>query len=408
MSLRTAFFALVLPLVLSIATPFSVQAAVVKNIYEVTLPVDGQDREIRNAAFEQAFIEVLVRVSGSSLASTRIDLRLAPRYVQQYRYLLVKDPQTAETEQTEPRYQMWVQFNEGAVKKLLQDNALPVWGQQRPAVMLWLAVRDGKNRYILREQDQSAIKQAAEKEAARRGLPITWPRMDQDDRATVSFADVWGSFWGPVLRASKRYGVDSVMIGRMDWQGSSWKVDWSLVLDGQAQQWRLKALDLELLMASGVDVATDQIAARFSVLDDVANQGELIVHVNNVNNLGTYAGTVRYLRSLAPVKAVYATRVDENWVRFHVDLTGGREDLRRIIALGRTLLPDTPPPMPVVASPVAPVQPVATSLQASNAQQSAPAVPQGEQTVAVDNEPLELPLPPPLPVVNMLTYRYNG
>ncbi len=411
MSLRAAFFSLLL----FILIPVSGQAALVKNLYEVTLPVAGQDRQLRNAAFEQAFVQVLVRVSGSSLSSTRIDLRLAPRYVQQYRYLVVKKPEAEQqpaSSDAPPEYQLWVQFNEGAIKRLLQDNALPIWGQQRPEVLVWIAVRDGKNRYILRDQDQSAIKQAAEKEAARRGLPITWPRMDQDDRSVVSFADVWGSFWGPVLRASKRYAVNSVLIGRMDWQGSSWKVDWSLAVDGQAQQWRLKALDLELLMASGVDVATDQIAARFSVLEDVANQGQLVVHVNGVDGLRNYASTVRYLRSLAPVKSVYATRVEDNWVQFHVDLTGGKDDLRRIIALGRTLLPDTPPPM-AVETPVPQVlQPVTPPSTDAAPSAEAPVPPQDEAAeTAIDADPVALPTmptPPPLPVVNMLTYRYNG
>ena len=105
MSLRAAFFSLLFFILL----PASGQAALVKNLYEVTLPVAGQDRQLRNAAFEQAFVQVLVRVSGSSLSSTRIDLRLAPRYVQQYRYLVVKKPdaeQPAATSDTPPEYQL--------------------------------------------------------------------------------------------------------------------------------------------------------------------------------------------------------------------------------------------------------------------------------------------------------------
>ena len=340
MTLKAAFFAFIL----LISIPLSSQAAVVKDIYEVSLPVQSQASDIRRAAFEQAFIEVLVRASGNSLASTSIDVRKASRYVQQYRYLPLPEtkPAVGDTDPSAPRHTLWVQFNEGAIKKLLRENALPIWGQQRPSVLLWLAVRDGQNRYILREQDSSAIKDAVALEAKRRGLPLAWPRMDQADRQAVGFADVWGSFWDPVMRASQRYPVDAVMIGRMNWLGGSWQVNWSLMLDKQTANWKLKALDLELLMASGIDVATDQIASRFSVREDVGNEGQLIVQVNGIQQLNSYAGAARYLRSLAPVKSVYVTEVDPKWVRFHIDMTGDMNDLQRIIALGRTLLPDTP------------------------------------------------------------------
>ena len=39
-----------------------------------------------------------------------------------------------------------------------------------------------------------------------------------------------------------------------------------------------------------------------------------------------------------PVKNVFAARVESDWVRFHVDMTGDQDDLKRIIALGRTLV----------------------------------------------------------------------
>jgi hypothetical protein len=349
--LKSAFFAFIF----LISIPLSAHSAVVEKIYELSLPVVSQQEDIRRAAFEQAFIEVLVRVSGSSLASTAIDVRQASRYVQQYRYLPIEES-TAQQPATGsvasgPQYKLWVQFNEAAIKTLLRDNALPIWGQQRPSVLLWLAVRDGKNRYVLRQQDSSPIKDAVASEARRRGLPVSWPRMDQQDRQLVGFADVWGAFWDPVVRASQRYPVDAVMIGRMNWQGDSWQVNWSLMLDDKTASWKLQALDLELLMASGIDVATDQIASRFSVLENVANEGELVVQINGVQQLDSYARVAGYLRSLAPVRSVYVAEVDQHWVRFHLDLSGDRNDLQRNIALGKTLVPDTP----ALPSPVNPV-----------------------------------------------------
>ncbi|MCW9013330.1 MAG: DUF2066 domain-containing protein [Gammaproteobacteria bacterium] len=345
---NSTVFIRVLLISLLLSLPLIAQATVVEKMYEVSLPVINQERDIRRAAFEQAFIEVVVRVSGNSLASTQLDLKKAAAYVQQYRYLPLDEP-VAQTEAQNAlnlplaKYTLWVQFNEGSIKKLLRENALPIWGQQRPNVLLWLAVRDGRNRYVLKQQDSSAIKDAVAEEARRRGLPIIWPKMDRQDRQQAGFADVWGSFWEPIKKASERYAVDAIMIGRMDWKNGSWQVDWSLLLDSKTDDWKLRAVDLQLLMASGVDVATDQISSRFAVLENLDNKGKLLVQVNGISGVSQYARASRYLASLALVKNVFATQVEADWVRFHVDMTGDRDDLKRIIALGRILKLDKTP-----------------------------------------------------------------
>jgi hypothetical protein len=136
-------------------------------------------------------------------------------------------------------------------------------------------------------------------------------------------------------------------------------------LDKTSTSWKLRALDLKLLMASGIDVATDQISRRFSVLDDVANTGQLIVQVNGIDHIKTYAQINQYLSSLAPVKNVYASHIDSSTVKFHVALSGDKNDLKRIIALGKTLVPDQavippvtqPVPLNGASQPVIPAPP---------------------------------------------------
>lgn len=93
-------------------------------------------------------------------------------------------------------------------------------------------------------------------------------------------------------------------------------------------------------MASGINVVTDNISSRFSVLENNNNAAQLIVHINGINRIDGYARASRYLSSLSSVKNVFASQVEEDSVRFNVDLTGDSDDLKRIIALGKTLVPD--------------------------------------------------------------------
>ena len=396
MKRKVIFFNLFILFILSA----NVRASTIRHIYEVSLPVVSQEKQIRGAAFEQGLIEISIRVSGTSMAPTQVDLKQATRMVRQYRYKAMSQHEIkAYMKKTRtlvaPKFKLWMQFDEAKVKQLLRENGLPIWGHQRPNVLVWLAVKDGRNRYLLKKADVSQIKEAVTYEAKRRGLPIIWPEYDVQDKNIVSFIDIWGAFWEPVKQASKRYPVDAVILGRMNWSNGSWTVDWSLLMDGKTENWKLSTLDMGVLMNSGVGVATDHISRRFAVFADSANDGELLLRVSDLNSVSKYATTSHYLSSLAPVKHVYATKVNQYEVDFHIELSGDESDLKRIIALGKVLVPDT---RPVIEPEVKPFRPEPTTEN------------QTGSTQPVLNKPAEVPVQKIYEdsLQNILRYRLNG
>lgn len=350
MNRKTFFLKIILLSVLC----FKLQAAEIKQMFEVNLPVVNQEADIRKAAFEQGFIEVVVRVSGTSLAPVQLELSEAGRMISQYRYRAMSEQEVTAYQQKHPaeippKYTLWMRFDDGKLKQLLRSNSLPIWGYQRPNVLIWLAVKDGRNRYLLKRTDQSQIKDAVDLAAAQRGLPIVWPEYDQADQKLIEFTDIWGQFWEPLKQASLRYKVDAIILGRMHWLKDSWQVDWSLLQEGRMHSWNINAVDLSVLTSSGIDVATDHISSRFAVFADSLNDEELIVRINNLSSVKRYAQAAHYLESLAPVKSVYAKEVNQQQVDFHIDLSGDESDLKRIIALGKVLIPDdTPQVLPVL------------------------------------------------------------
>ncbi len=340
MNCKTLFFSIILLLALSV----KLQAAEIKHMYEVSLPVVSQETDVRKAAFEQGLIEVSMRVSGSGLAPTQLDLSQASNLIQQYRYRAMSEQEVSDYLQKHvdapaPAFKLWMQFDASKLKRLLADNGLPQWGEQRPDVLLWLAVKDGANRYLLRQGDQSLIKDALEEAAQARGLPLVWPLYDQADRAVLEYSDLWGQFWEPIKQASKRYNVDAVLLGRMQWLQGSWQVDWSLLQDGEMQSWQVNAPALDLLTSSGIGVATDHIASRYAVFSGGFSSSQLLLRIYQLSSVDEYARAARYLASLPPVKHVYASEVKPGQVDFHIELSGNEDDLKRAIALGRVLTP---------------------------------------------------------------------
>jgi len=188
----------------------------------------------------------------------------------------------------------------------------------------------------------------------------------------------------------------------MNWVNKRWSVNWSLLLDGKTESWTLSALDLDILMSSGVDVATDQISSQFAVFADSANDGELMLRVSDLNSVSQYATAAHYLSSLAPVKNVYAKEVNPSQVDFYIELSGDENDLRRIIALGKVLVPDTRPKIKPQTLPESHIEnkPMVTQNASTESTDQ-------QSTTAIKNEML-VPEKVEKPAQNILRYRLNG
>lgn len=288
------------------------RAATLENLYEIAQPV-GASRE---EAFQEALRAVLVRVSGRRDAPAHLTAELAnPRkYAQRFGF-------TADNV-------LQVGFDSVSIDKLLADAGLPIWGRERPATLVMLGLEDGAGatRWV------SAITPAGEREALERaayerGLPLVWATMDVQDRALAE-GDVSASSEA-LLAAAQRYGANAALLGR----GRDGAVRWTLVSsDGVAET--------QGGLADGVHLAADVFARVFAASG--ASLASVVVEVAGVEDLDAYAATLNYLESLTLVRAAGVEQVAGDVVRFRLAVRGDAETLRRAIALDNRLLPAAP------------------------------------------------------------------
>ncbi|MEJ2691697.1 MAG: DUF2066 domain-containing protein, partial [Candidatus Thiodiazotropha sp.] len=139
----------------------AVRAETVSNLYEAESPVVGQGSEARAEAIRDAFARVLVKVSGDRglLSNPEIDklLKRASSYVQQYRYRMLQED-LAPSEADKPDRVLWVRFDERAVNRLLRQSGVPVWGDTRPTVLVWLGEERGAARSLLSLEQRARLK----------------------------------------------------------------------------------------------------------------------------------------------------------------------------------------------------------------------------------------------------------
>lgn len=314
-----------------------VSAIPVNDLYEADVSASGQDEASRNAALAEALAEVLIKVSGHADVRANPGLRdamaRASRYAQTFRFIQKAN------DDGEPKLRLAASFYPPSIDQLLSESGLPIWGRERPQTIIWLAIEADGNRYLL-PADGGALVDAVQHAGSTRGLPISLPLMDIDDRQALSYSDVVGGFTDRVLSASRRYGGNSVLIGYLRQRGrNDWDARWTHLLGGVQRDWLGSGGSLWAGLISGIDGTADALASRYALKAGDASVVDM--SVRGVQNLADYANTMNYLSGLSVIDHVQPRVVMPGQMLLTVSVKGGRQALADVVALGRLLEPDT-------------------------------------------------------------------
>jgi hypothetical protein len=240
---------------------------------------------------------------------------------------------------------LWAQFDPLAVRAVLDRSGQPVWGDERPTTIVWLAYDTGAGeRDILGGGEATAgdatpadtaagLRRELLQSADDRGVPLVLPLRDSQDLAAVAYADVWGEFSDRVLTASRRYQADAVLVGRARlFPAGMPDVRWTLHLGAERFDWRGA-------MADGPAGLAERLAARLATTG--ATDHELMLAVSGIGSLDQYGQVSGYLRALDMIEAVAVAYVRGDAVGYVLRIRGDREQLMRTLALRRVLQPET-------------------------------------------------------------------
>ncbi|MEJ2359841.1 MAG: DUF2066 domain-containing protein [Gammaproteobacteria bacterium] len=336
-----------------------VRAVELAHLYEATVPVQDQNKEQRNQAIQQAFVQVLIRVSGRSdvgNAQTYPDIAQATqdvtRFVQQFRYIKTDNSSgsgsnTSGANAQQSGLAVWVRFDETAISHLLRASNLPVWGSTRPSTLVWLAVEQHGQRKLLGADSRNDAYNLLTSEATSRGVPLVLPLLDLTDRSAIHTSDVWGNFGNTILQASQRYQTEAVLVGRVYQANSSkWVGRWTLYVDSGSENWSESGASLADVLDAGVDNTAQSLAQRYGQVDQ-ADIGTVLIEVKDIKGLADFNRTVKYLKSISHVKDVEPVELTASSAVFQVKIPGGRLAVARDVSLGQVLAADESDNAPV-------------------------------------------------------------
>ncbi|NOZ52605.1 MAG: DUF2066 domain-containing protein [Gammaproteobacteria bacterium] len=321
---------------------FNVQAAIVQGLYESEMLVANQSRSGRDKAMKTALLEVLAKVSGrpdvNTMANIASALNKPSLYLQQYQYRKIPENSYLLTEAAAGSQLIWFRFDEKAVNKLLQSNRLPVWGRTRPATLVWLAVEQDGERFLIGGNSQEEIRFAIEKEAKRRGVAVLLPLLDLEDQTKLNLVDVLNNSQEAIFQASARYQADAILVGRISLTGdNAWQGRWILYEGGQGLSWNAQGTYSGQLVSTGVTGALEILGSRYAQVYDNTTPGVFDIAVMEIRSLEQFARVSRYLKSLEQVKALYPTYINNQSVTYRLDIRGNSTGLIQTFALGNVL-----------------------------------------------------------------------
>ena len=312
-------------------------AVEVSTLYTAEVPLDQEAVDPRADAYDAALRQVLLRVSGSALASDEESVaQLFPNpraFVTQFR------PGGEDS--------LWVSFDGQAIEQVLRNAGQPVWGADRPLTLVWLAVDWGQGeREIIAADDPERMEQESRsidrnrmirqrllEIADRRGLPLVFPLLDTTDLQSVTFADIWGGFDVAVLDASKRYDADSVLIGRIR------------ATSTQANRWTYYFGDQEVALSGPPEAVLGQVADRLAA--EFAIGGNLPIEsvnlaISGIVSVEAFGNVQRILDDVSIIDRYAIAEVSGDRIRYRVEVRGGPERLSRALRFEGLLEQDFP------------------------------------------------------------------
>jgi len=323
----------------------------VTDLYQAKVVVTSQSLYEKNKALKQAMRQVLLKVGGQESVLNNKEIKKALKNYQQF---IAQFSYKREKKHTV----LVAQFDENKVNNLFYQAGLPLWGNLRPQILLWLVEESGLERQILAESSSSVLPKIVQEFSQQRGLPISLPVMDLTDIEAISIADIWGRFITPVKLASRRYQAEAIVIFRLSnssllpaeffanencdilCQRQHYALDWRLFTQGQTleqgtQTHSYQGSNKTALFKQALKDMTREIYQYYAL--NVNDSHQVDIDVTNINSLSRYAEVYNFLNDLSSVASVQLISAQGENRRFRLNLLGSKQTLLASLKLNKYL-----------------------------------------------------------------------
>lgn len=312
----------------------------VTGLYQQRVAVENESETERDRAYQTAFRQMIVKVTGDDrwLEQARIESAAtsAGDYVQAFAYTT----EAAAGRIAGQRF-IEVQFSAPLINQLLASGDIPVWGSNRPSVLVWMVLQDaGGQRSMLGPETSPEIIEIMRRFGEQRGLPIIFPLLDIEDRRNLSTDAVWTQDELAIRAASNRYDPDSILAGRLLFTATGELVGlWQFLFMGETEVFDGFDADLEAYLEQPLSRITSSLSSYFALVPGAQGGQSVRLRVDGVRDFTDYSALIDYVRGIGLVQLVNIVSVDGERLELVLDLQGDADQLFNLIALDRDMLP---------------------------------------------------------------------
>jgi hypothetical protein len=326
-------------LLVLICMPIVASAVRVHSIYQDEVVVASQNAKDKANGVQTALADVFIKVSGNSHVldnnpNLKANINRADQFVQEFSYTTPTD-----APRTTP-YLLFVRFDAEAINRLLREAGTPTWGQNRPLILVWLALQTPDHPLDIVDSStdfQKLLRQSAKQ----RGLPMIFPTMDVTDLSLVSVTDITKLNLTSLQQASQRYASGAMLIGDVKQVKSDFKSHWQLVLGDNTWNWDVIGKTLPEVYSGVVDDVADALATRFGLINNSDALSELTLTVSGVKQHADLLSLIKYLQRMNTVNEVQLRSVSGSDIIFDLSLHGSRESFVQAASISKNLKPVT-------------------------------------------------------------------
>jgi len=343
---------------------FNAFAVNVSDLYRISVAVDDQTEESRKLGVQWAFQQLLIKVSGYQEVLSNPTLVAASnnanRYMQGFSY---------HQDNVDDQVYLQAWFSKALLIPLMRRANAPIWGENRPLLLNWLAVESSEvtvepignlDDGVVFESDVNAVastqadgnggrllisEQVPEWQTrlgrafSERGLPILWPMNDLEDQLELPLNQLWWLVSEPIIKASERYQADAVLAGKLNQSAAgAWQYE-GVLFRGEQRLPILTEGDSPLAALTNVSTQVGRFFAdQFAIKSDPMNgRSGIRILVKKVKDFSDYSKVLAYLQSISGVRLVEVAQVDRDNLQLYLNLEGSWDKVQRIIRLDNKL-----------------------------------------------------------------------
>ena len=315
---------------------FSAFAVKVTSLYTSTIPVTSQSAEERAKFLTPGFSQVLIKVTGNKQIVTdpriKTHINNGEKMMQEFSYV----PNPSQT--PGKPYLLKMNFDSEGINSLLRNAGVPIWGQSRPLILVWLNYEiPNKPAEIVGEDSTTGIPSQLKLVASQRGLPIVMPVIDMAAMNEISPADITNMNLPTITTASKPYAADALLISHLTKTANGFSTQWKFIVGTDEKSGTASGKTVDEVLSAMFDTVADSLAGQYASVMTNNVQAKLKLKVIGVTESDDFMLLMDYLKHLTTVLDVQPENVDGTDVTLNISLHGTQASFIQALSLGQKL-----------------------------------------------------------------------